>query len=81
MSGPGKRVFKVRAHPGARRTGVEEIGEREFKVHVCARPEKGEANREVVEALADHLGLSISRIRIVRGAKSRVKLVEVDQGS
>jgi len=80
-SEPRKKLLTVRAHPGARKTGVERIGEGEFKVHVRARPEKGEANREVVAALADHLGVPASRIRIVRGAQSRLKLVEVEPGS
>jgi uncharacterized protein YggU (UPF0235/DUF167 family) len=84
MSGPNeprKRLLTVLAHPGARKTGVEKIGEGEFKVHVTARPEKGEANREVVAALADHLGLPASRLRIIRGARSRIKRIEVEKSA
>jgi len=50
-------------------------------VHVPAPPEKGEANREVVAALADYLGRPASHFRLVRGAKSRIKLVAVEPGS
>jgi len=70
----------VRAHPGSRQTRVEKLREGEFKVHVQAHPVKGEANREIVAALADYFGLSASRIRIVRGEKSRVKRVALEPG-
>jgi len=49
-------------------------------VHVAAPPEKGQANREVVAALADHFGLPASRVRIVRGEHSRIKRVALETG-
>jgi len=75
---PRKRLLTIRAHPGSRQAGIEKIGEGEYKVHVVAPPEKGQANREIVAALADYFGLPASRIRIVRGEKSRVKLVALE---
>jgi len=76
-----RRLLTIHAHPGARKVRVEKLGEGEYKVHVPAPPEKGEANREVVAALADYLGRPASHFRIVRGAKSRIKLVAVEPGS
>jgi uncharacterized protein len=76
--GPRKRLLTIRAHPGSRRTGVEKVGEAEYRVRVAAPPEKGQANREVVAALADYFNLPVSRIRIVRGEKSRIKLVALE---
>jgi len=71
--------LSVRVHPAARRAKVEKLGPREYKVHVTAPPEKGRANREVLEALASHLGLPVSRLRLVRGTASRIKTVAVVQ--
>ena len=73
-----KKLLTVRAHPGSRTIKVEKLGEGEYKVHVLAPPEKGEANREVVPALADHFDLPPSRLRIVRGERSRIKLVALE---
>jgi uncharacterized protein (TIGR00251 family) len=42
---------------------------------VSAPPSKGEANKEVVKTLASHFGLPSSSVKIVRGQKSRRKLV------
>ncbi len=70
-----KRLLTVRVHPGSRRTGVERLAEDEFRVHVLSPPEKGRANKDVVAALGDYFGLPAGRIRIVRGEKSRVKMI------
>ena len=70
----------MRVHPSARRARVEELGPREYKVHVTAAPEKGRANEQVLEALAGHLGLSVSRLRLVRGAAARLKTIAIDRG-
>ena len=81
MKGEGearKKLLTVRVHPGSRKAKVEKVGEGEYRVHVLAPPEKGEANREVVAALADHFGLPPSRLRIVRGERSRIKLVALE---
>lgn len=74
----GKRLLTVRIHPGSRRAKVERLAEDEFRVHVLSPPEKGRANRDVVAVLGEYLGLPSRRIRIVRGEKSRVKLVRID---
>ena len=78
-SAPGK-LLTVRVHPGSRKVKVETLGPDEYKVHVAAPPEKGQANREVVAALADHFGLPASRVRIVRGEHSRIKRVALETG-
>ena len=77
--GRGPALLSVRVHPSARRAKVEELGPREYKVHVTAPPEKGRANQEVLEALASHLDIPVSRLRLVRGAASRIKTVAVVQ--
>ena len=49
------------------------------KVWVHAAPEKGRANRQVCEVIAEELGVRPSRIRIVSGVTSAKKIVEVDK--
>ena len=48
-----------------------------LKVAVAAPPERGKANRAVVELLAEAIGLSASAITIVSGETSKDKVVEV----
>jgi len=50
-----------------------------WRVKVAAAPEKGKANRALVEFLAEHLGVAKSRIRIVSGETSQLKRIQVDE--
>lgn len=75
---PKKKFVAVRVRPGSRRAGVEMLSPGEYKVSVISVAERGEANKEVVARLAEHFGLPPSRVRIVRGQKSRLKLIAID---
>lgn len=66
----------LRVTPGARAEGVE-IGESAVVVKVRAKPKDGEANEAVLKMLADALGVATSRLRMLRGATGRDKLVQL----
>lgn len=66
----------VRVKPRARRPGVE-TGSEGLVVRVRAAPEKGRATEEARAAVAAHLGVPAGRIRLARGASSRVKIFEI----
>ena len=50
-----------------------------WKVKVAAVPEKGKANRELIEFLAQKLGVAKTRIHIVSGETSALKRIRVDE--
>lgn len=66
----------VRVHAGARRTRVRADRGR-LRVEVTAPPERGRANRAVVEAVAAALGVRRSAVEIVAGATHRDKRIAV----
>ena len=69
--------LRLRVTPGARRSEVVgRLGET-WKVRVHAAPERGRANAEVVELLADTLEVARSELRVVAGHTSRDKIVEL----
>ncbi|MGB8952211.1 MAG: DUF167 domain-containing protein [Candidatus Aminicenantales bacterium] len=72
-----KKYFHVRVQPKARRAEIKELGPGEYKVLVKSAPVRGEANREVVDLMASHFGIPSSHVRIIRGEKSRFKVIEL----
>jgi len=66
----------LRVTPGARSEGLE-IGAGALLVKVRAKPKEGEANEAVLALLAQALGIAASRLRLLRGATGRDKLVEL----
>lgn len=47
-----------------------------FEVFVKAKPVEGKANEALLELLGDFLEIPRSRLRLIRGATSRNKIVE-----
>jgi uncharacterized protein YggU (UPF0235/DUF167 family) len=68
--------LSLRVTPGARVEGIE-IGESVLVVKVRAKAKDGEANEAVLALLARALGLATSRLRMLRGATGRDKLVQL----
>lgn len=66
----------LRVTPGARSEGIA-IEDGRLLVKVRAKPQDGAANEAVLALLAEALGIATSRLRLLRGATSREKLVQV----
>jgi uncharacterized protein YggU (UPF0235/DUF167 family) len=71
-------ILTVKVQPRSKTPGIEKLGENAFRVRVVAVPEKGRANREVAERLADYLDVAPSRLTLVRGAASSRKLFRLE---
>ncbi len=70
------RVY-VTAKPNARETRVVGTDATHYEISVTEPPTEGRANQAVADALADHLGVPVSRIALKGGARSRKKVFEV----
>lgn len=54
-----------------------EIDGNRILVGLTSKPERGEANRELVRKLAKHFKVSTAQVKIVSGLKSKRKIVEI----
>ena len=70
--------FTVKVHPRARRSAVTGRRGEAWKLDRAAPPGEGKANEACVRFLAELAGVPRSRVRILNGASSRTKLVEID---
>jgi uncharacterized protein len=69
--------FAVRVTPGARHAALERV-DGVIRIKVTAPPEDGRATEAAREALAEALQVAKTRLKLVRGAKSRDKLFQLD---
>jgi uncharacterized protein (TIGR00251 family) len=71
----GGIVVKITVQPKASSAGIVGTHAGMLKVKVNAPPEKGKANRAVLELLAAKLGCPKSSVRLLGGEQSRRKTV------
>lgn len=75
-----KGQITVRVTPRASRTRIEAgaaPGD-PLRAYVTVPPEDGKANEAVRKLLAGRLGVAKTRLRLIRGAKSREKVFQLD---
>ncbi len=68
----------ITAHPNSKKPRVEKDLFGGLHVYVSAPPLEGKANMAVIESLAEHFKTSKSRINLIRGAKSKTKVFNVE---
>jgi hypothetical protein len=68
----------VKVHPRARRSALAGRIGNAWKLSLAAPPVDGKANDECVRYLAELAGVPRSRVRIVMGLTSRLKVVEIE---
>ena len=66
-------IVPVRAHAGARRNAILGVRQGMLRVAVTAAPEKGNANRAIIDLLSEALGVPKSTIELVSGETSPQK--------
>ncbi|RKY31527.1 MAG: hypothetical protein DRP67_02455 [Candidatus Omnitrophota bacterium] len=69
-------IIKVKVIPNAKKSCVIKEGEK-LKIYVKSPPAGGKANKELIEVLSDFLKVKKKNIRIIKGEKSREKVIEV----
>jgi uncharacterized protein len=68
----------VKITPNAGRNEVTGFKEGVLQIKIAAPPEKGKANKELVDFLSERLGIRKSTILIIKGQTSRNKVVSIE---
>ena len=71
------KTVQVKVVPRAKRNEVRESSEG-YKVYLTAPPVEGRANKSLLDILAKHLKLKKSQLCIIKGERSKVKVVKIN---
>ena len=72
--------ISVKVQPGAKQESIEQIAPQDLKIKVRARAIEGQANESVRELLAEYFDVPKSAVQLIKGAKAKIKIFEVDTG-
>lgn len=64
--------------PKSSKQRISEVSPENFKVWVHSAPEKGRANEEVIELMSDYFNIPPSRVKLIKGERSRTKTLAID---
>ncbi len=70
-------TLKVSPNSSAEKVLESEDG---YMVYTHAKAQAGDANKRVIELLANHIGIAKSLITLKSGHKSRHKIIEIPDG-
>jgi len=71
--------FTVKVKPNSKQPGIKKLGDNSFTVSVREPAKEGRANQAVIKALAEHLDVAPTRVRLVSGQKFKAKVIDIIQ--
>jgi hypothetical protein len=74
VSSIGAKIF-----PNSRKRSVLKKEDGTLEVRIISIPEKGKANKEAEEAVAEFLGVPKSSVSVIKGKRSKTKIFEIDE--
>ncbi len=73
-------TLRVKVTPKSPKTEISgELADGTLKIRIAAAPERGKANAELCSFLADEIGVASSKVEIVSGHTSPLKLVRISR--
>ncbi|WP_456401358.1 DUF167 domain-containing protein [Persephonella sp.] len=72
-------LIKVKVKPKSKKEEVKHIGEDYYEVKVNEIPEKGKANKRVIELLSKYFKIPKSEIVLIKGSKSKEKIFKIKE--
>lgn len=72
------KSIKVKVFPRSGKSCVEGMRNGLLIVRLKSAPEKGKANKELLEVLAQHYFVHINDILVIHGHTSRIKLIKIE---
>lgn len=72
-------ILIVKVVPNARANSIEKMKDGSLKVRIKAPPDKGKANDELIDFLAETFGIPKREIHLISGQTSRLKKIKIDR--
>ncbi len=71
------RIY-LKVNPRSSKQKIEKMSNGNYKINLKSAPEKGQANKELINLLADYFKISKSQIKIIGGRTSSIKIIEIN---
>jgi hypothetical protein len=70
-------ILKIKVKPNSKTQGIENLGNHDYKISLKSKPEDNKANLELLKLLKRHFKVELGDIKIIKGLKSKNKIIEI----
>lgn len=70
-------IISIKVKPKSKKEFIKKIQDNHFEVAVHSPPEDGKANTRLVELMSDYFNVPKKNISIIKGEKSRNKVIKI----
>ncbi len=63
--------------PHSKQPYIKKLETNIYEMAISSKPEKGKANKEIIEELATFFKIKKSQVKILKGFKSRQKVIQI----
>jgi len=72
-------ILKIKVKPNAKENKLEKVEhpDYDYKVNIKAQPEKGKANKELINFLASEFGVARQAVILLTGETSLIKRIQI----
>ena len=71
--------LEILVKPNSKSPGIEITNDSKWIIRVRERAIEGKANEAVIEAISEKMNIAKSKIKLIRGMKSKIKIFEVEE--
>ena len=72
-----EKKIEIRMKPNSKEQKIRQINDNLYEVCVKSKAEKGKANKELLKLLSENFNVHQNQIRILKGLKSRNKIIKI----
>lgn len=72
-----ERIITVYVKPQSKHLYIKQLDDKNYEIAITSKPEKGKANKEIIEELANFFKIKKTQIQILKGHKSREKKIQI----
>ena len=63
--------------PHSKKNYITQLDPETYEIAISSKPEKGKANKEIIENLAKFFEVNKNQVQIVKGHKSKRKIIQI----
>ncbi|MFX1295831.1 MAG: DUF167 domain-containing protein [Promethearchaeota archaeon] len=72
------QLITILVKPNSKYINIKQLNPETYEIAISSKPEKGKANKNIIELLAKFFKIKKSQIQIIKGHKSRKKIIQIE---